>query len=126
MIIIATGRMLEFINYKLFSYMEMMCFVFKEGFVVRHLDGNTFNNSKSNIAIGTLTDNQMDISKEIRIHRANTGAAFVRKFDFNTVCNIRKDRMSSMSYRELMKKYSIKKSTLSYIVNRKTYQTVTG
>lgn len=33
---------------------------------MRHLDGNSLNNSIDNIEIGSWTDNRLDIKKEIR------------------------------------------------------------
>lgn len=45
--------------------------LFEPGIVVRHLDGQKCNNSWENIAIGTNSDNQLDISEEVRISRAS-------------------------------------------------------
>lgn len=40
--------------------------MFEKGIVVRHLDGNPLNNHWDNIAIGTQSDNMLDIPKKIR------------------------------------------------------------
>ena len=37
---------------------------------VRHLDGNSLNNAHNNIAIGTLSENTMDIPEDVRRKRA--------------------------------------------------------
>jgi hypothetical protein len=45
--------------------------IFDKTLVVRHLDGNSLNNSWENIGIGTFSDNQLDIPKEQRILNAS-------------------------------------------------------
>lgn len=55
------------------AYMKFGDKIYEHGMVVRHLDGNHFNNCFDNIEIGTQTDNIMDIPKEIRSnHSKNT------------------------------------------------------
>lgn len=78
--------------HKLQAYKKFGNRMFKEGIVVRHLDGNPLNNSWENIQIGTPTQNQMDITPEERkIHALKA---------------IRKKQDSS---RPLEKRYSIYK-----------------
>jgi site-specific recombinase XerC len=95
--------------------------LFKEGIQVRHLDGNYLNNHFENISIGTQSDNNYDIPKIVRIEKAMKGAAKVRKFDKETVEAIRVEKIKGASLSFLSKKYSAAKSTMSYIINRKTY-----
>ena len=93
--------------------------MFEERIVVRHLDGNPLNNKSNNIAIGTISQNSMDIPSEKRLEIALKGVEAARlvniKHDYNT---IRNDRSNGMTYKEIMKKHNISsKGTLSYIIN---------
>ena len=54
--------------------------LFAPGILVRHLDGNKKNNHADNIAIGTSSDNQLDIPEEQRVARASyVGKASAKK-----------------------------------------------
>lgn len=48
------------------AYVKYKDLIYKEKICVRHLDGNSLNNSIDNIEIGSWTDNRLDIKKEIR------------------------------------------------------------
>ena len=101
-----------------FSYGESM---FKKGIVVRHLDDIPTNNKKNNIAIGSHSENSMDIPDHIRkstSKKASDAARLVnKKYDYKS---IKKDRSKGMSYKQLMEKYGISsKGTLNHIINSK-------
>jgi len=85
--------------------------IFKDGIVVRHLNGISTDNSYGNIGIGTCSENSLDIPKEKRIINAS-----------NPIHNhedIINDRKNGYSYKELMDKYSItSKGTISFIINK--------
>lgn len=87
---------------------------------VRHLNGNTLDNSKGNIAIGSQSDNQMDIHPEIRRQRAATSNR--RKLTFEQAQQLRKDHKNGTPYSVLMHRYGVSKATVSYIVTKRTYQ----
>lgn len=89
---------------------------------VRHLDNDETNNALHNIVLGTLTDNAMDQPKKIRKRRASNAAKRLRRLTDEKVEQLRADRESGMTYKELMAKYGIAIGTVSYIVNRKTYR----
>src|SRR5690348_11367341 len=44
--------------------------LFNKGILVRHLNGDSTDNSQNNITIGTPHDNIMDIPKELRVKKA--------------------------------------------------------
>lgn len=91
--------------------------MFISGIQVRHLDGNSLNNTKSNILIGTQSKNMMDISKRERIIRGKHAASFLIKHDAKS---IKKDHKDGYSYVDLMVKYDISsKGTVSYIINKR-------
>ena len=89
---------------------------------VRHLDGNHKNNSWDNIAIGSKSDNELDKPKAVRVRSAKTAARTQRSLSDSEVRQLRRDRVNGKTYAQLMVKYGIAKSTVSYVVNRKTYR----
>jgi hypothetical protein len=64
---------------------------------VRHLDGNPENNCLENIGLGTLSENQMDISLVERADRAKHAASFIRKLSPDQVKQLRRDRDSGLA-----------------------------
>jgi hypothetical protein len=109
------GRSKHFSFHRLQAYQKFGDLLYKDGIVVRHLDGNKLNNSWSNIDIGTHSDNHMDIPQHIRIARALHAASFIRKHNkveiiaFYNACK---------SYKKTMAQYNISsKGTLHFILN---------
>ena len=68
-----TLRVHQFVAYQKFGMKAV------KADVVRHLDGNSLNNAWKNIGIGTLSENAMDIPREVRLARAKKGGAGRRK-----------------------------------------------
>lgn len=81
---------------------------------VRHLDGNSLNNSWDNIAIGTASDNMMDVPKEVRVKNASSAN---QKFTPEEIQAWRQDHQSGLGYKKLRKKYGVGLSTLSYYLS---------
>lgn len=101
--------------HRLQAYQKYGNKLFEEGIQVRHLDGNKENNTWNNIAIGTQSENQMDIPKQIRIKRALTASSNIRKYNKEEV---KKFHRVSKSYKRTMEKFNISsKGTLNYILN---------
>ena len=96
--------------------------IFIEGLEIRHLDDNCSNNRKENLALGTKHQNAMDQSRGKRKKRAKHAASFLRKLTEDQVKQLREDRSNGATYKELMAKYDIAKSTVSYIINGRTYR----
>jgi hypothetical protein len=102
----------------------------KEAFLtaecVRHLNGNHLDNSLANIAIGTHSDNMMDVPKETRLRSgriANKAAVKkLRKLTDEQVKELRQLRDNGWNYKELCNKFKLAKSTVSFVVNNKTYK----
>jgi hypothetical protein len=88
---------------------------------VRHLDNNRLNNLEDNIALGTPSENMMDIPRERRIKSAIYAASKNRRFTDEEVKAIVTDRYNGYTYRQLCKKYDTSKSTLSYLFNYAYY-----
>lgn len=98
--------------------------MFAEGVEVRHLDGNPANNDLANIAIGSHSDNMMDMRAVDRRAKAQKAANARRKLSDDEVRSLRQDRADGYTYDQLCQRYGISKSTISYVVNRKTYTNV--
>lgn len=109
------------IVHKLQAYQKFGEELFRDGVVVRHLNGITTDNSAENISIGSQSENMMDIPEEIRLESSLRAAKVRRKLTWEEVELLRKDHASGFTNKELREKYEIAKSTVSYIVNNKTY-----
>jgi len=107
--------------HRLVAYDKYGDSIFEKGIHVRHLDGNKTNNHPDNIAIGTASQNQMDKPQAQRLGVAKIAASYRRKLTDEQAKQLRKDREEGATYPQLMSKYGIAKSTVSYIVNKKTY-----
>ena len=95
--------------------------LFKEGIEVRHLNNNSLDNSWDNIIIGTHQENMMDIPRELRLKFSEAACSKTRKLTKENVVELRRDRQNGATQRILAEKYNVSKSTVSLIVNRKTY-----
>lgn len=90
---------------------------------IRHLNGNPLDNSASNLAIGTSTDNHLDVPAAARTAHALKGARTVRKLTYEQAQALREAYSSGSVLSDLANNYCISLSAASYIVNNKTYIT---
>jgi hypothetical protein len=88
--------------------------IFNKGMCVRHLDGDATNNAESNLAIGTHSDNMMDIPKQLRMERAKYASTFVTKFDHRGVVEFYVDN----GWKATLEHFSMSKGNLSYILKK--------
>lgn len=89
--------------------------LFGDGVVTRHLNGDKTDNSLTNIAIGTQSDNMMDVCKSERLRKATHAASFVKKHDRDA---IREYYNKSRSYKSTMQHFGVSsKGALHYILN---------
>lgn len=87
---------------------------------VRHLDGDSTNNSFENIEIGTHSDNMFDIPKETRVQRAKHASRFITVYNDETVCDIKSFHAKTNSYKQTMEKFGItSKATLYNIIHNR-------
>lgn len=94
--------------------------------VVRHLNGNRQDNRPSNIAIGSYSDNEMDRPRSVRLQKARHAARARRLLSDKEADRLRHERHKGRTYKELMDMFGIKsKSTISYIINGRTYNNAT-
>ena len=87
--------------------------MFEDDMVVRHLNCNSLDNSYDNIAIGTASDNMMDIPEDIRKKNAIYATSFTSKFNHQEVYDFYK---KTKIYKQTMDKFGIKsKGTITWI-----------
>ena len=91
--------------------------LYEDGIVVRHLNNNKLDNSWDNIAIGTSKENSMDNPPEQRLKYAMDASKAANKYTKEFVNKIRKEHLDGLTYRQIMEKYDIPKSSVSYIIN---------
>lgn len=119
------NRSCKFHIHRYVAYCKYKEVIFDKGLQVRHLNGNLKDNSWDNIRIGTCSENMMDKSPEVRKQSALNAAKKLRKLTDAEVRDIRFFSNScTYSYQQLAERYKVSKSTIAYIVQRKTYCTV--
>lgn len=107
--------------HRLAAYQKFEDRLFTPGLEVRHLNNNCLDNSPGNLELGTKVQNAQDIPANVRRSRAKHAASFLRKLSDEEVANLRRDRLTGMTYKQLASKYGVTKASISYIVHSKTY-----
>lgn len=107
------------------------CFYGEETFnlnkVVRHLDGNVLNVSKTNIVLGTHSENNLDKPESVRIATAKKARAAQGYTPINA--KLKEDARSEIirlyhlgySYSHLAALFNVCKSTIANLINGHTY-----
>jgi hypothetical protein len=107
--------------HRLQAYLKFGEQIFDKTLVVRHLDGNSLNNSWENIGIGTNKDNQLDRPQN-ELLKYSLNATRIRQNSIREINErflIYKDLYNGLSYNEIIKKYdNLSKGTLSYMKNK--------
>lgn len=120
------GKITQVKAHRLQAYQKFGDELFVPKIEVRHLNGNSLDNSWDNLALGTTSENSLDKPQEIRTQLAINAASKLRKLTKEQSEKLREDRSSGFSYEELANKYDISKSTVSYVCNNKTYKVNMG
>lgn len=94
--------------------------------MINHKDGNGLNNDISNLELVTASDNNKHRFQELK----HLPVAGFRKINFEIAEEIRQMSKAGLSYNKILKivgpKYNVKsKSTISFIVNNKTWNKAT-
>ena len=112
-------KTLKVFLHRLVAYEKYQDKLFQPGILVRHLNGNSKDNSFENICIGTQTENMLDRDPEERLKHAIKASSSIRKFTNEKVNQIKSDHSNGLGYKDLMEKYCISsKGTLHYILTR--------
>lgn len=106
-------RVHRFVGYQKFGKK-----IFEKGIQIRHLNGNSLDNSWDNIGIGNAHDNQMDVPIEKRMEHALKATLHIRKFTDLEIEKIRIFYKRHKSYKITMEKFNItSKGTMNYIIH---------
>ncbi len=104
--------------HKLVAYQKFGLATFNFGVVVRHLDGNAFNNNEINIALGSFSDNTFDRpARDRQLHAQKAGKASSPHTD-EFWAKVKNDYASGLGYKKLRIKYGLSLSTLSYQLSK--------
>ena len=102
--------------HRLQAYQKYGDEIFNDEIVVRHLDGNSLNNSYDNIAIGTNHDNRMDIPEEIRRKIAINASNYTKIYNHEEIYEY---YCKSKSFTKTMKEFNIKSKNSLYLIIKK-------
>lgn len=109
--------------HRLAAYQKFGIKALQQPVEVRHLDGDSTNNTLENIAIGNHSENMNDINEKIRKKNGkNAGRhnSMLTKEDVKDIRYLREKR--KFTYKRLLKLYPVtSKTALSYICNYKTW-----
>ena len=93
--------------------------LFRDDLEVCHLDNNPLNNAKSNLILGTRRTNMSHRTPETLKRVLNAASQGRRALSDEQVAALREERRQGATYKALMAKYGIAKSTLWGILNGK-------
>jgi len=86
--------------------------------VINHIDGNSLNNRVENLELVTQSQNNLHRYRVLK----RPGVKSRAKINQAIAEQIRADAAAGMSYRMLIRKYSLCRSSISYIVNNQTWK----
>ena len=103
--------------HRLQAYQKYGDKIYEPGIQIKHLNGNSTDNSYNNIGIGTAHDNAMDKDVAVRLSSSRmTAKSLPLRYSKEKILSIKNDRKNGLTYGEIMKKYGISsKGTVSYI-----------
>jgi hypothetical protein len=88
--------------------------IFEDGIVVRHLNGDSTDNSIDNIEIGSYQDNSLDVPQKRRLEHAKYMAGFMQKYNHDEVYEF---YQKTHSYKKTMEQFGItSKNGLHHII----------
>ena len=117
----SVGKTLHFAVHRLVAVQKFGFDFLKDKLIqVRHLNNNQKDNRPCNIGIGYASENAMDKTSETRKRTAKMALAGRKDLIPEHIREeIKRDRAAGLSYNNLIEKYKIAKSTLSYYFNPK-------
>ena len=98
--------------------------IFEQGIDVRHLNGDKMDFSDTNLILGTPSQNSFDRPQKERIEHSKKAADKQKRFNLNEINIIKQKNSQGITSISLAKEYGVAKSTMSYILNNKTYRDV--
>lgn len=123
------GKNHNYLIHRLAAYCFYGDQVFVEGIHVRHLNGNVLDVSRTNIALGSRSENERDKPKEVRrtnaksanARRRDTRRLTMRKFTDDEVRNIKRRLSEGERGVDIAREYDVVKDTIYQIKRGETY-----
>jgi len=116
------GKTISIYLHKLMAYQKFGVDCFKHGIEVRHFNGNSEDNSYFNIGLGTHSENMLDVEVHIRLRNGRAAGRANSNLEDKDILDMREEFAKGRTLSWAVSKYSIAKSTASYIKNRRTYK----
>ena len=99
------------------AYQKFKDKIYEDNIVVRHLNGNSLDNTFNNIGIGSQSENMFDRPREERIKHGRLAASFNIKYPKELIDEMKVFYNNCKSYKKTMEKYNISsKGTLWHIL----------
>lgn len=96
--------------------------MYVKGIEVRHRNGDHSDARPVNILLGTHSQNMRDIPEAKRLAKARAAARTQRALSDVEAGRMRADHTAGLSYSRLSVKYGVAKSTVAFVIRRKTYK----
>lgn len=113
------GKYVVLKTHRLQAYQKYGDKLFKDGIVIRHLNGNSLNNSWDNIATGTQRDNLKDIPLKQRQLNALQSSHKRIKHPKEFVDKLKEEYKVLKSYAKLARKFNLSYDTTYYLINKR-------
>jgi hypothetical protein len=91
-----------------------------DGFVIRHLDGNKYNNRVDNLAYGTVQQNALDSVKHKTHWHENNGRALLTERSVNAIRFLYQQK--SINKTDLAKAFNVSISTIHAIIKGRNWK----
>ena len=118
------GKTDKLFTHRLQAFQKFGAELYKKGYVVRHLNGDSLDNTYDNISIGTQVDNALDIPKEKRkamsVVATNASLRKVIKYNKDVVRKAVLMRKGGASFGEIAKTLGIStRAQANYVVRKR-------
>jgi hypothetical protein len=117
----ARNRTVAIMVHRFVAYQKFGDKIFDKKIHVRHMDSNSQNNNESNLELGTVQENMLDKSKEVRVQAALKATAHVKKHDHSKIIDLKNQ---GLSYKQIMKELGITSKGTIHFALKLSHQAV--
>lgn len=110
--------------HQLQAYQKYGDSLFGVGVHVRHLNGDSLDNSYANISIGSASENMLDRDPTVRKKHAQLAADVQKKWSDADVVRLRRLRKDGAKVSDLASAEGVGKGLMSYMLNGITYRNI--
>ena len=89
------------------AYQKFKDKIYEDNIVVRHLNGNSLDNTFNNIGIGSQSENMFDRPREERAKHGRLAASFNIKYPKELIDEMKAFYNNCKSYKQTMEKYNL-------------------